>query len=280
VKACHDLSRHAVNLVVVKAAGRAQRKLGAPSLAVGLLALAVASLAVSGCRNGPSARPNATFEPVHFPAADGVILDGRLFDSGRIGIVLVHMGRSGDTQVDWVGLAQILSRHGYTVLTYNRRGVCPGDNAGCSKGNDAYELSWKDVVGAVRFLRDKGTTKTVVVGASIGAMATLYAAAEGHISPIGIIEFGGINHASGYDFSRAQIHRIGGLKVFLSSRSDIYGGADAAREWYGWASSPKRIELLPGSEHGTDLLRRGNHLREQVERVILRGVQEAVAGNR
>ncbi len=138
------------------------------------------------------------------------------------------MGRESDSQVDWFGLARLLSRKGYLVLTYNRRGICPGGQAGCSRGFDDYESSWKDVVGAVDFVRDRGAEKTVLVGASIGAMAALHAAAEGRIAPDGLVEFGGINHASGYDFDRSQIHRIGGSKLFLSSRTDIYGGGDAA----------------------------------------------------
>lgn len=32
-------------------------------------------------------------------------------------------------------------------------------------------------------------------------------------------------------------------------------GREAAREWHRWATPPKRHEMLPGSEHGTDMLR-------------------------
>jgi dienelactone hydrolase len=136
-------------------------------------------------------------------------------------------------------------------------------------------IVWQDVVGAVSYLDRRGVRKTVVVGASIGAMSSLYAAAAGRIEPAGVIEFAGINHASGYDFDRGQIHRIRGLKAFLSARADIYGGAGAAREWFRWASPPKRLELLPGSDHGTDLLRAESPLRERTEKLIAGYLDEA-----
>ena len=192
------------------------------------LAVLGAALVVAGCGD----HSGAAYERHHFHASDGVPLDGRLFGKGDEGVVLVHMGRPGDTQADWAGLARVLAGKGYLVLTYNRRGICPRRGAGCSKGFDSYEESWRDVVGAVRFLRERGARKTVVVGASIGAMSSLYAASEGKIRPAALIEFAGINNASGYSFDRPQIHRISGLKVFLSARQDVYGGGEAAREWF------------------------------------------------
>ncbi len=143
-----------------------------------------------------------------------MLLDGRLFGRGKVGIVLTHMGRPGDTQCDWLGLARALAGKGYLVLTYDRRGVCPGGMGGCSAG----------VVGAGNFLRRKGARDIVLAGASIGAMASLYAASAGRIEPVALIEFAGINHASGYDFNPRQVARIGGSKLFLSARDDIYGG--------------------------------------------------------
>jgi len=110
-------------------------------------------------------------------------------------------------------------------------------------------------------------------------MASLHAAAVGAIEPTGIAEFGDINHASGYDFMAEEIRRIGGRKLFLSTRNDIYGGGDAAREWYLSARPPKDLELLPGSEHGTDLLRVDDLLRKRVESLLL-GFVDEVASDR
>jgi pimeloyl-ACP methyl ester carboxylesterase len=233
--------------------------------------LFVVMAALAGCGAGHK----TTFVRVHFRAADGVQLDGRLFGSGNKGVVLVHMGRGGDTQNDWAGVARLLAGKGFRVLTYDRRGVCLRNGTGCSEGIDDYATSWKDLVGAARFLRSQGAETTVVAGASFGAMASLYAASKGRIHPAGLIEFAGINNASGYAFDRKDVRRIRGRKLFISARHDVYGGGDAARQWFAWASPPKELELLPGTQHGTDLLQPGNPFRTRVERILVAFVEKA-----
>jgi hypothetical protein len=86
-------------------------------------------------------------------------------------------------------------------------------------------------------------------------MAIRYASVTHRVEPKALIEMGGVNHESGYDFSREQLRRLEGAKLFISSAEDVYGGADAAREWHSWARQPKRLEIIPGGEHGTDMLR-------------------------
>ncbi|HEU4831977.1 MAG TPA: hypothetical protein VFU18_04640 [Actinomycetota bacterium] len=63
-------------------------------------------------------------ESVRFRGAGGVRLEGRVFGSGDVGVVLGHM-RPGD-QSQWLGFVALLADRGYMVLTYDRRGVCPG----------------------------------------------------------------------------------------------------------------------------------------------------------
>ena len=77
----------------------------------------------------------AMSEPVSLRGEGGVHLEGRLFGSGEVGVVLAHMGGSGD-QSQWLALAGLLAEHGYRVLTYNRRGSCPGGDLGCSGGRN------------------------------------------------------------------------------------------------------------------------------------------------
>jgi uncharacterized protein len=186
------------------------------------------------------------------------------------------MGRGGDSQADFYRLARALAERGYLAVTYNRRGVCSAPGRECSAGINDDASSWKDVVGASAFVRSRGATSVVLVGASIGAMASLYAAVSHRVDAAALIEIGGVNHAGGYDFSRAELQELQGATLFVSSAGDIYGGAEAAREWYGWANEPKRLEILPGSQHGTDMLRKGEPTARPLVKLVLRFLMRTV----
>jgi predicted alpha/beta hydrolase len=222
--------------------------------------------AASGC--GGAEQHAAAAAPVRFTTPDGVQLAGKLYGDGDVAVVLSHMGRTGDTQAEWAGLARTLAARGYLALTYNRRGIPP------SKGDDSYSGSWQDVVGADRFVRSRGAGKVIPVGASIGAMSSLYAAAHGAVQPAGLAELAGIEGGA-YSYRRRDVHSIGGLKLFVSSRDDIYGGASAARHWYRWASSPKRLALLPGEQHGTDMLAPGQPTAKRLRDILVKFVDDA-----
>ncbi len=203
---------------------------------------------------GPSAAPPAGSRKVGFEALDGVALEGRLFGSGTTGVVLAHMGNAGDSQADWYGVADVLADHGYAVLTFDRRGVCPGGVDGCSSGSDDYLNHWEDVVGAVRFLNGKGIERVFVGGASIGAMASFYAAERPEADVAGVIWVSGLDFASGYHFERSDVRRVDVPKLFVSASRDPYGAAASARRLYRWAAPPKRLVVLQSGEHGTDML--------------------------
>jgi hypothetical protein len=106
----------------------------------------------------------AMSEPVRLRGDGGVRLEGRLFGSGDVGVALAHMG--GGDQSQWFGLAGLLADNGYRVLTYNRRGSCPGEELGCSGGQDVG--GWRDLAFVVERLREAGAQRVVVGGASRG----------------------------------------------------------------------------------------------------------------
>jgi alpha/beta superfamily hydrolase len=238
---------------------------------------AVVALVLSACESWSDGdSPSNGGKSVEFEASDGVRLNGTLFGEGSVGVVLAHMGRPGDTQADFSSLARALAERGYSALTYNRRGVCDAPDRNCSGGLDDGASSWKDVVGAAAFLRSREATTVVLVGASIGAMASLEAAVTHRVDPAALIEIGGVNHSGGYDFSRAELRELEGAKLFVSSADDGYGGTDAAREWHGWAKEPKQLAILPGIEHGTDMLLPGEPTARPLVRLVLRFLTRAV----
>jgi pimeloyl-ACP methyl ester carboxylesterase len=190
----------------------------------------------------------AMSEQVRFRATDGVPLEGRMFGSGDVGVVLAHM-RPGD-QSQWLQFAALLATEGYRVLTYNRRGTCPGGELGCSGGTGTGE-EWKDLEPAVDLVRGAGSRRVVVGGASLGAMESLFALSRG-------LQADGLIWVSGYDFYglvpvQRQVRDVLVPKLFVAGESD-QGAAALLSVFDRAAPPPKEIVLLATGEHGTEIL--------------------------
>lgn len=233
----------------------------------------------------PPAKPDP-LEPVvagsrrvEFRTMDGVRLDGRVFGSGHFGIVLSHMGRESDDQSDWYRTAAMLADHGYRVLTYNRRGVCPGRLRGCSGGVDSLGEHWKDVVGAYEYLRGHGARHVVVGGASIGAMATFYAVQRTDIDPAGVIWIAGVASSSEYTFTGKTVSQLTVPKLLVSGDQDTYGAAEDTARLAKWAAGPKTLLIVHSSWHGTDMLQpdRPRAVRKLIESALLSFLRDVAA---
>jgi pimeloyl-ACP methyl ester carboxylesterase len=254
---------------------RSRKMCVGPAIVVALVLGSCAGEAPSAGRSSPAdsasdptatAAPTVTSSPapttgelasgskkVSFRSSDGILLGGRLFGSGPTAVVLAHMGREGDSQTDWFPVAARLASEGFSVLTFNRRGVCPGGLAGCSRGDDVLFESWRDILGAIAFVRERGARSILVGGASIGSMASLYALERASPDVAGFMWVSGVDFGSGYDFRRGDVARVGGPKLFISGVDDVDAAA-SARRLYRYASGPKVLRLLPTGEHGTDML--------------------------
>lgn len=156
-----------------------------------LLLVLMAVFSLSGCGGTGDPVSGSRREATRFKASDGVRLEGRLFGGGSVGIVLSHQGNPDDNQTQWFAVADRLAEHGYLVLTYNTRGICPRGGAGCSRG--AYDLSknWMDIIGAYRFLKSRGAERVVLMGASVGAMGSLVAAGKPGIQAAAVVAISG-----------------------------------------------------------------------------------------
>jgi fermentation-respiration switch protein FrsA (DUF1100 family) len=82
----------------------------------------------------------------------------------------------------------------------------------------------------------------VLAGASIGAMASLRAAAEAQPQVGGVIWLAGVRAEEGYDFRAPDVAGLGCPTLFISADKDAHGAARDAREMYGWA--PGQSDLL------------------------------------
>lgn len=151
-----------------------------------MLLLLIAPVPFSLLLTHPPVRPlqvsptesGLTFEEVSFSSpADGTHLRGWYLpgSSGERTVILVH-GWVNDRLIHGRGLplARALIREGYSVLLFDLRGHGQSQRARVTLG--AHEQG--DVSGAVDFARQRGARQIGVVGFSIGAVATLLAAAD------------------------------------------------------------------------------------------------------
>ena len=204
-------------------------------------------------------------ERVTFDAEDGVTLEGRLFGSGDVGVVLSHM-RPGD-QGQWFAFAGLLADNGYRVLTFDRRGECPGGDLGCSEGDGGEPGTWKDLAGAVALLRDEGSDRVVVGGASLGAMESLYALAHG-LDADGLIWLSGLDLYEGETITD-QVRDVRVPKLFMTGAFDN-DSAPLGHALERAAPKPVEIVSLDTGEHGTDILRFGDpEVADQIRQTVL-----------
>ncbi|HET7236381.1 MAG TPA: alpha/beta hydrolase [Actinomycetota bacterium] len=224
---------------------------GPPGVA-SLVLFIVCSLALSSCGGGEGTAPDLSgSEAVAFTSRDGVDLEGRVFGQGATAVVLSHMLPAD--QRSWFGYARRLAEQGYLVLTYDFRGYCPGGDGGCSQGERDVSSTWQDVLGAIDLVRSRGATRVVLVGASMGGTASLVAAAEEGADVEAVVTLSAPRSIEGLVADGPLLQQISAGKLFVAGVGDATAAA-AAEELYATSPPPKRVEVVPADDHGTDLL--------------------------
>jgi esterase/lipase len=218
------------------------------------LAFALATAAV-GCAPSRQEERNAEIAAstaVSFRSPDGVKLAGRVFGDGQVGVVLAHMFPADQTS--WWAFARVLAQKGFTVLTFDFRGYCPGGVAGCSEGQRDVAAMWQDVLGAVDFMMGRGLVRVMLVGASMGGTASLLAAAQPGVPVVAIVALSAPQSFEGLTADSTVLGNVTAAKLFVAGNSDPTGAATAAQFMYEESPPPKQIEIFTSSDHGTDLL--------------------------
>ena len=188
-------------------------------------------------------------EPVQIRGVGGTPLEGRVFGSGDVGVVLAHMGAAGD-QSQWFGLAGLLADRGYRVLTFDRRGTCPDGELGCSGGQNDGQ-GWKDLSFLVERLRVTGARQVVVGGASLGAMESLFALSRG-LDADGLIWVSGVDLYHGVEVT-GQVRGLTIPKLFIAGAFDDEP-ASLQKVFDRRAPAPTEVVTLDTGEHGTEIL--------------------------
>ena len=225
------------------------------ALAVALATSLAVPLGCGGAAERRSSEALAASEAVTFTTSDGVRLDGRVFrpsaDATGAGIVFAHMLPAD--QSSWFAEAIRQADAGYLALTFNLRGYCPGGDAGCSEGERAPEAAAVDLAAAVEHLRSLGVDRVGLVGASVGGTAALSVAAAEPSAADVVITLSAPTTIGGLGAGPDDVAAITAAKLFIAGTGDG-AAAEAAQTLYDAGAPPKRLEVVPSDDHGTDLL--------------------------
>jgi dienelactone hydrolase len=209
------------------------------------------------------ARGDLPYEEVEFNSPDGDVRSGRVFGEGKVGVILSHMGRGGDGQHDWEEFAAQLADRGYLVLTYQRRSDMGG--------------TWQDVLGGADYMRELGVDRVIAGGASLGAMATLYAAGQSEAQFSGIIWLAGVLRNRAYNFEEADVSGLECPMLFISGDEDSYGAAEDSQQMHAWAEAPSDLTLLPSRRHGTDVFEEDGPIPDELTQLMLDWIDQVAS---
>lgn len=206
----------------------------------------------------PTAKP--TVRAVTFNAADNIALTGTLYGSGATAVVLSNMGDNDPSA--WDAFAPGLAARGYIVLTYKFR--YPTNSPTFDSGMAHHTLD--DLRAAIAFVRGQGAQKLVLVGASLGGMATAKVAAVEN--PAAMVILASPVDLAAYDFrvEESELKAITAPKLFIGSEGDTTVPFAETRRMFDLAPGPKELQSYPGPAHGVHIFqtKHGDGLRERL----------------
>lgn len=194
-----------------------------------------------------TAEANQMARTVHFTTQDGATLQGTLYGNGTTVVIFSAMG--AQKQDTWTATAQAVAQQGYLTFTYNFRYWITETQI-----EDRFRnLATEDLLGAVNFVRQQGAQHVVLVGASLGGMATAKAAAL--VKPDAIVIMSAPMSANGLEMQvmSDELQAISAPKLFIGSQDDTTVAHAELRRMFDAAPQPKEIHVYPGTAHGTDM---------------------------
>lgn len=202
---------------------------------------------------GQATATPVTGVPVSFTTEDNVTIKGRLFGGGETAVVFAHM--YPNDQQAWWGFASEVAGQGYAALTFDFRGY--GETGG---SKDIAHID-RDLAAAVRYLREEGYKRVILVGASMGGAAALKVAARDEFKGlvVGVVAVSAPQAFQGL-VARDDVPNIKAPMLFVASQDD--GVAfESLEAFYDTATGPKQQQVYSGNVHGTGLLQ-GEHAAE------------------
>jgi dienelactone hydrolase len=183
---------------------------------------------------------------VRLRAADGVLLAGVVLGSGETGVALGH--ERGANLCNWLPFARILAARGYRVLAFDHRGYGESQFVDYPKNLRVD----KDVTAAVAELRRRGSTRFVLMGASMGGTAAL-AAAPSVRGVAAVVDLSGPAQYVQLD-ALAAVRRLTAPGLFAVGRFDSGFVADTKALKAASPNRASRLVIRQTGAHGTGLL--------------------------
>ena len=233
-----------------------------------ILASLILAIGLAACAAppAPTATLSATTVPQHLEPAtpaphatqmdlenlECATLDGATLAVTRYGhgaTAVIFSNRSDKGRDSWADLPQLVAAAGYMALTYNYRAYRSDGNVDVAQLN----LADVDLRGVIACAKLQGAQSIVLVGASLGGMASAREAAAAQPAALIIIGSPMSNLALTLRVAAADL-QTNVPKLFIASENDSLVAASDTRAMYDAAAEPKTWHLYPGAAHGTDLL--------------------------
>lgn len=206
------------------------------------------------------ATESVTPQAVTFATTDGVILQGTLYGGGKTAVIFSTMGEHH--QETWAEMAQTVAAQGYLALTYDFRFW--RDNG--TVDGTLRDRAADDLLAAIAFVEQQGAQHVVLVGASLGGLASLKVADE--TEPAAVIILAAPFDADFFPSLRVtaeDVQAITAPVLFIVSQQDDF--AAGIQQMYELAAEPKELHLYSGNAHGTELFNTP-HAADLTERIL------------
>lgn len=187
-------------------------------------------------------------EQVTFVTSDGTTLTGTLYGDGKTALILSNMG--DNEPAAWDAMAPLLAEQGYLVLTYKFRYPTRTSTFTRAMANQTVD----DLQAAVAFVQERGAETLVLIGASLGGMATAKVAAN--VQPAAMIVLAAPADLPEFDFQVAasELAAITAPKLFIASQDDTNVPIAATQQMFELAAEPKEFQSYDSAAHGVQLL--------------------------
>lgn len=186
--------------------------------------------------------------PVTFTTADGVTLTGTRYGTGTTALILSNMG--DNETAPWDRVAPLFAEQGYLVLTYHFRYLPRTAHFTAAMASHTVD----DLQAAVAFVRTQGAQTIVLVGASLGGMATAKVAATIQLAALVVMAAPADLPEFDFQVTDAELAAITAPKLFIASQADTIVPATATQRMFDLAAEPKEMQFYPSSAHGLQLL--------------------------